>query len=148
MFLGCWNSDLFCDFVILCTCTTYRTVYGYVYAKGYDTTFQTISHSTNIKATTLLCNLSHTWVRYPGFSGHEVQYRSRYFKRIFRRSDWLYHAELMGSIRGSVSCQKNISVCEISCFGVKYVFQRRTRHEKHLWRQFAPMQETTNKWKM
>ena len=54
---------------------------------------------------------SNTWVRYPGFSGHEVhaQYRPRWFQDF--PAFWLPVArDLMGPIWGSVSCQKKVCV--------------------------------------
>ena len=71
--------------------------------------------------------LSHTWVRYPGFSGHGVKCPifDHGGSRISRRSDWLYHSEQMGPIWASVPCQKKyFFVCETSSFRVKESFPK------------------------
>ena len=97
----------------------------------------------------ILIMLSHTWVRYPGFSGHVVKcpILTSWFQD-FRQSDWLYHSEQMGPIWGSVPCHKNIFFVWNKLFLGEITFShRRTHPVKSLWWQIVPVQESANEWK-
>ena len=94
--------------------------------------------------------LSHTWVRYPGFSGHGVKCPilttvvpgfSGDLIGCTIRSKWgsfgdLYHA------RKKLLCVWN----KLFLAEIKF-FQRRTRPVKSLWWQIVHIQESTNEWK-
>ena len=67
---------------------------------------------------------SHTWVRYPGFSGHGVSFGDMYLARKNRLCVW-----------------NEWSLAEIK------FSQRRTRPVKSLWWQIVHIQESTNEWK-
>ena len=98
----------------------------------------------------MTCILSHTWVRYPGFSGHGVKCPilttvvSGFSVDLIDctiRSKW-------GSFGGSVPCQEKSSLCVKSVVsGWKKYFPKRTRLVKPLWGQIVHMQQPTNDWK-
>ena len=94
--------------------------------------------------------LSHTWVRYPGFSSHGVKCP------ILTTVVPGFYGDLIGcTIRskwgpfGDLSlARKNLLFVWNKLFLGEIKFsQRRTRPVKSLWWQIVPMQESTNEWK-
>ena len=92
-------------------------------------------------------HLSHTWVRYPGFSGHGVKCP------ILTTVVPGFSGDLIGcTIRSKWGpfgdlhlARKKSSLCENKLFLGEIKFsQRRTRPVKSLWCQIVPMQESTN----
>ena len=100
--------------------------------------------------TSVLIVLSHTWVRYPGFSGHGVKCPilttvvpgfSGDLIGCTIRSKW-------GSFGDLYLARKNLLCVRNKLFLVEIKFsQRRTRPVKSLWWQSVHMQESTNEWK-
>ena len=98
----------------------------------------------------LIKRLSHTWVRYPGFSGHGVECPilttvvpgfSGDLIGCTIRSKW-------GPFRDLYLARKNLLCVWNKLFLGEIKFsQRRTRPVKSLWWQIVPMQESTNEWK-
>ena len=94
--------------------------------------------------------LSHTWVRYPGFSGHGVKCP------ILTTVVPGFSGDLIGcTIRSKLgpfgdlylARKKLLCVWNKLFLGEIKFSQRRTRPVKSLWWQIVPMQESTNKWK-
>ena len=94
--------------------------------------------------------LSHTWVRYPGFSGHGVKCP------ILTTVVPGFSSDLIGcTIRSKWGpfvdlylARKNLLFVWNKLFLVDIKFsQRRIRPVKSLWWQIVPMQESTNEWK-
>ena len=94
--------------------------------------------------------LSHTWVRYPGFSGHVVNYPILTtvvpgFPAIWLAVPFGENGAHLGICTLS---EKNIFCVWNKLFLGEIQFsQRRTHAVKSLWWQIVPMQESTNEWK-
>ena len=96
------------------------------------------------------CLLSHTWVRYPGFSGHVV--KCPILTTVVPGFPAIWLAVPFGA-NGA-----HLGICTLSekifffvwnnlFLGVIKFSQRRTHPVKSLWWQIVPMQESTNEWK-
>ena len=94
--------------------------------------------------------LSHTWVRYPGFSGHEVKCPilttvvpgfSGDLIGCTIRSKWGSFGDLYLARKNRLWVWNKLFLAEIK------FSQRRTRPVKSLWWQIDHMQESTYEWK-
>ena len=94
--------------------------------------------------------LSHTWVRYPGFSGHGVKCPmlttvvpgfSGDLIGCTIRSKWGSFGDLYRAKKNRLCVWNKLFLVEID------FSQRRTRPVKSLWWQIVHMQESTNEWK-
>ena len=107
-----------------------------------------ISDVMNIKNTFYV--LSHTWVRYPGFSGHVVKCPILTTVVPGYPAIWLavpFGAN--GAHLGICTLSEKIFFCvwnKLFLGEIKFS-QRRTHPVKSLWWQIVPMQESTNEWK-
>ena len=94
--------------------------------------------------------LSHTWVRYPGFSGHGIKCPILTtvvpgFPAIWLAVPFGANGVHLGICtlpeKKTFSVWNKLFLCEIK------FSQKRTRPVKSLWWQIVPMQESTNEWK-
>ena len=113
--------------------------------------------ATYIRGLTMFCKLwlwhsvlSHTWVRYPGFSGHGVKCPilttvvpgfSDDLIGCTIRSKWGSFGDLYLARKNRLCVWNKLFLAEIK------FSQRRTRPVKSLWWQIVHMQESTNEWK-
>ena len=95
-------------------------------------------------------DLSHTWVRYPGFSSHGVKCPilntvvPGFSGDLNGRTIW----SKWGPFGNLYLAKKNLLCVWNKLFLGEIKFsQRRTRHVKYFWWQIVPMQESTNEWK-
>ena len=100
--------------------------------------------------TVTIIKLSHTWVRYPGFSGHGVKCPilttvapgfSGDLIGCTIRSKWGSFGDLYLARKNLLCVWNKLFLAEIQ------ISQRRTRPVKSLWWQIVHMQESTNEWK-
>ena len=98
----------------------------------------------------LLWQLSHTWVRYPGFWGHGV--KCPILTTVVPGFPAIWLAVPLGANGAHLGIctlpEKNIFCVWNKLFLGEIKFsQSRSRPGKSLWWQIVPMQESTNEWK-
>ena len=95
--------------------------------------------------------LSHTWVRYPGFSGHGI--KCPILTTVVPGFPAIWLAVPIGANGAHLGIcilpeKKNLFCVWNKLFLDEIFFsQRKTRPVKSLWCQIVPMQESTNEWK-